>query len=80
MSGGTPPDNHFGSRGQGLHASLAAAISYDEVCCGHGITVSIEPQAIVLSGRAPPIAAKRAREIVVEIAGHVPVWDRTFWL
>ncbi|MXN45937.1 hypothetical protein GR138_12105 [Shinella kummerowiae] len=70
----------FGAQGYGLRASINAAIAYDEVCAQHKIEVQFEPQAIIIQGRVPPAVVQRVRRIIVEVAGSVPVWDRTFWL
>jgi len=70
----------FGAQDYGLRASIKAAIAYDELCSQHKIELAFEPQAIVIMGRVPPEVARRVRRIIVEIAGSVPVWDRTFWL
>ncbi|MGQ3211695.1 hypothetical protein [Shinella sp.] len=70
----------FGAQGYGLRASISAAVAYDEVCSRHVVDISYEPQAIIIRGRLPPDVVRRVRTIIVEIAGAVPVWDRTFWL
>lgn len=70
-------DFSAGAAGAGLRASLAAAIAYDDVCCQCEIEITYTAQAIILTGRATPAAAIRAREIIREIAGSAPVWDRT---
>lgn len=77
---GSPAESPFGSRGEGLRASLNAAIAYDPICCECRIEVTLEAQAVVFRGRATPEAAKRAREIISEIAGGIPVWDRMIWM
>ncbi len=70
----------FGAQEYGLRASIRAAIAYDELCSQYKIGIVFEPQAIIISGRVPPAAARRAREIILEVCGRVSVWDRTFWL
>jgi hypothetical protein len=70
----------FGAQGYGLRASINAAIAYDEICSCHRIDVRFEPQAIIIQGRVPPDVVRRVRTIIYEVAGAVPVWDRTFWL
>ncbi len=70
----------FGAQEYGLHASIRAAVAYDELCSLYKIEITFAPQAIIIVGRVPPNVARRARLIIVEIAGSVPVWDRTFWL
>lgn len=70
----------FGAQSYGLRASINAAIAYDEVCAQHKIEIHFEPQAIIIQGRVPPDAVRRVRTIILEVAGAVPVWDRTFWL
>ncbi|WP_411035515.1 hypothetical protein [Shinella sp. BYT-45] len=70
----------FGAQEYGLHASIKAAIAYDAVCSQHKIEIAFEPQAIVVLGRIPPEVARRVRVIILEVAGPIPVWDRTFWL
>ncbi|MCP8895527.1 BON domain-containing protein [Shinella daejeonensis] len=80
MSGAGYPGGPFGARGDGLRASLVAAIAYDPICSGSRIEVSLEPQAVVLSGFATPEAAQRAREIVLSIVGPISIWDRMIWL
>jgi len=70
----------FGAQGYGLRASINAAIAYDEVCSQHKIEIQFEPQAIIIQGRVPLAVVQRVRRIIVEVAGSVPVWDRTFWL
>ncbi|GMB81223.1 hypothetical protein NN6n1_20060 [Shinella zoogloeoides] len=69
-----------GAAGAGLRASLTAAIAYDEICCTCRVEITFTAQAIILSGRVPPAAALRARQIIREIVGNAPVWDRTIWL
>ncbi|WLR98647.1 hypothetical protein [Shinella sumterensis] len=66
-----------GAAGAGLRASLIAAIAYDEICCTCRLEITFTAQAIIISGRATPAAASRAREIIREILGTAPVWDRT---
>ncbi|WLS05270.1 hypothetical protein [Shinella oryzae] len=66
-----------GASGAGLRAALMAAIAYDEVCCACQLQITFTPQAIIINGRAMPAAANRAREIIQEIIGSAPVWDRT---
>lgn len=51
----------YGARGEGIQASLRAAIAYDSICCEFRIEVEFEAQAVVLSGRASPEAIRRAR-------------------
>jgi hypothetical protein len=70
----------FGAQEYGLRASIKAAIAYDELCSAHKIELIFEAQAIVVHGRVPPDVARRARQIIVAVAGAVPVWDRTFWI
>jgi hypothetical protein len=70
----------FGAQEYGLHASISAAVAYDELCSLYKIEIAFEPQAIIIAGRVPPAVAKRAREIILEVCGPVSVWDRTFWL
>lgn len=70
----------FGAQDYGLRASIKAAIAYDELCSQHKIELVFEPQAIIILGRVPPDVARRVRLVIIEIAGAVPVWDRTFWL
>ena len=70
----------YGARGEGIQASLRAAIAYDSICCEFRIEIEFEAQAMVLSGRASPEAIRRAREIIQEIAGPIPVWDRMIWI
>lgn len=70
----------FGAQEYGLRASIKAAIAYDELCSAHEIELIFEAQAIVVHGRVPPDVARRARQIIVAVAGAVPVWDRTFWI
>lgn len=70
----------FGAQDFGLHASVRAAIAYDEVCAQHKVEIVFEAQAIVVLGRIPPDVARRVRAIILDVAGNVPVWDRTFWL
>jgi hypothetical protein len=74
------PDGGFGARGYGLHASLIAAISYDELCAQHEIELTIDAQAVIIEGRVPPDVLRRVRKVIFEVAGNVTVWDRTFWL
>jgi hypothetical protein len=66
-----------GAAGAGLRASLIAAIAYDEICCTCGLEITFTAQAIIINGRATPAAVQRAREIIREILGPAPVWDRT---
>ncbi|WP_411037517.1 BON domain-containing protein [Shinella sp. BYT-45] len=73
-------DFDSGAARAGLRASLKAAIAYDGVCNGHDIDVTLMPGAIILSGRAPAKAARRALQIVREVAGRAPVWDRIIWI
>jgi hypothetical protein len=70
----------FGAQGYGLRASIAAAVAYDDLCSQHRIDIRYEPQAIIIQGRLPPAVVQRVRRIIFEVAGSVPVWDRTFWL
>lgn len=70
----------FGAQGHGLQASITAAVAYDELCSQYEFEIVFEPQAIIIHGRVPPHIARRARQIVIEVAGTVPVWDRTFWM
>jgi len=70
----------FGAQRSGLHASILAAVAYDELCSRFQIEITFEPQAIIIQGRVPHAAARRAREIIIAVAGAVPVWDRTFWV
>jgi hypothetical protein len=70
----------FGAQQSGLRAAILAAVAYDDVCCRFKIEIIFEPQAIVIQGRVPVAASRRAREIIIAVAGPVPVWDRTFWL
>lgn len=70
----------FGAQDYGLRASINAAIAYDDICCRHKIEIAFEPQAIILLGRVPPQVVRRVRTIIIDIAGQVPIWDRTFWL
>lgn len=70
----------FGAQDYGLRASVRVAIAYDEQCSQHKIEIIFEPQAIVIAGRVPPAVARRARAIINEVVGFVPVWDRTFWV
>lgn len=70
----------FGAQDYGLRASIKAAVAYDEVCSKHKIELAFEPQAFIILGRIPPDVARRVRTIIVEVAGSVPVWDRSFWL
>lgn len=70
----------FGARGYGLHASLIAAIAYDELCAHYKIDVTVEAQAVIIEGRVPLDVVRRVREIVYEVAGKVPIWDRTYWV
>jgi hypothetical protein len=70
----------FGAQGYGLRASINAAVAYDEVCARYKIEIQYEPQAIIIQGRVPPAIVQRVRRIIFEVAGSVPVWDRTFWL
>jgi hypothetical protein len=70
----------FGAQECGLHASIRAAVAYDELCSLYKIEITFEPQAIIIAGRIPPAVAKRACEIILEVCGSVSVWDRTFWL
>lgn len=70
----------FGAQEYGLRASIKAAVAYDELCSHHRIEIRFEPQAVVIQGRVPPAVFRRARAIIVQVAGSIPVWDRTFWL
>lgn len=70
----------FGAQEYGLRASIKAAVAYDELCSQFTIEITFQPQAVVLEGRIPPIAAQRVKAIVVEVGGPVTIWDRTFWL
>ncbi|GEM_PF-2372641 len=70
----------FGAQEYGLRASIKAAVAYDELCSQFTIEITFQPQAIVINGRVPPSVASRVRAIIVEVAGAVAVWDRTFWL
>jgi hypothetical protein len=70
----------FGAQEYGLQASIRAAVAYDDVCCAYKVELAFEPQAIIVHGRVPPDVARRAREIIIAVAGPVPVWDRTFWI
>ncbi|MCT7662685.1 hypothetical protein [Shinella kummerowiae] len=70
----------FGAQGYGLRASIKAAVAYDELCSQFVIEITFRPQAVVIEGRIPPEVARRVRAIIVEVAGSVAVWDRTFWL
>jgi hypothetical protein len=70
----------FGAQDFGLRASVRAAVAYDELCSSHAIELVFEPQAIVVHGRIPPAVVRRVKAIIIEVAGTVPVWDRTFWL
>jgi hypothetical protein len=70
----------FGAQCYGLRASIAAAVAYDDLCSQHRIDIRYEPQAIIVQGRLPPAVVQRVRRIIFEVAGSVPVWDRTFWL
>ncbi|MEW9616744.1 hypothetical protein AB3G45_23335 [Shinella sp. S4-D37] len=70
----------FGAQGYGLRASIRAAVAYDELCSQYKIELTFEPQAIIVEGRVPPAVARRVRQIITEVAGAVPVWDRTFWV
>jgi hypothetical protein len=72
-----PPSGNKGANGYGLTASLMSAIAYDPICNLFRLQVLVEPQAIVLSGLASQEAVRRAREIIADIAGKVPIWDRT---
>lgn len=75
-----PPPGGAGAAGGGLRASLNSAIAYDPICNPFCLEVTLEPQAIVLTGSASPEAVRRAKEIIVEIAGSVSIWDRTISL
>lgn len=70
----------FGAQGYGLRASINAAIAYDELCSQHKVEIVFEAEAIIVHGRIPPDVARRVRTIIIEVAGSIPVWDRTFWL
>lgn len=70
-------DFSAGPASAGLRASLAAAIAYDDICSQCQIEITYTAQAIILSGRATPAAAVRARQIIRDIVGSAPVWDRT---
>ncbi|MGD9476890.1 hypothetical protein [Shinella sp. G-2] len=70
----------FGAQEYGLRASIKSAVAYDEICCRFRLEISFQPQAIVLEGRVPPHVARRARDIIIDVAGAVAIWDRTFWL
>ncbi|AOF92019.1 hypothetical protein [Sinorhizobium sp. RAC02] len=70
----------FGAQGYGLRASINAAVAYDALCAQYQIDIRYEPQAIIIQGRVPPAVVQRVRTIIFEVAGSVPVWDRTFWL
>jgi hypothetical protein len=70
----------FGAQGCGLRASIGAAIAYDELCAQHQIELVFEPNAVIIHGRIPAHVARRVRTIIGEVAGPIPVWDRTFWL
>jgi hypothetical protein len=70
----------FGAQEYGLRASIKAAVAYDELCAKFLIEITFQPQAIVIEGRIPPEVVRRVRAIIVEVAGTVTVWDRTFWL
>jgi hypothetical protein len=70
----------FGAQGYGLRASITAAVRYDETCAQHKIEIQYEAQAIIILGRVSPHVVRRIRTIILEVAGPVPVWDRTFWL
>ena len=70
----------FGAQGYGLRASINAAVAYDEVCSRYVIEIRYEPQAVIVHGRIPAEVVRRVRAIICEVAGTVPVWDRTFWL
>ncbi len=68
-----------GASGAGLRASLISAMAYDEACAGCQIEVTLTAQAIILGGIVNTAAALRALEIVRDIAGHAPIWDRMIW-
>lgn len=68
----------FGAQEYGLRASIKAAVAYDELCSRHVIEISFQPQAVVMEGRVPPSIARRARAVIMEVAGSIAVWDRTF--
>ena len=70
----------LGAQDYGLRASIRAAVAYDDVCSQHKIEIVFEPQAIVILGRIPPEITRRARAIINDVTGAVPVWDRTIWL
>lgn len=70
----------FGAHEYGLRASIRAAVAYDELCSRYVIQISFQPQAVVIEGRVPPAVARRARSIIMEVAGSIAIWDRTFWL
>lgn len=70
----------FGAQEYGLHASVRAAVAYDDVCSQYAINMTFQPQAIVIEGRVPPAIACRARAVIRDVAGSIVVWDRTFWL
>lgn len=70
----------LGAQEYGLRASIRAAVAYDELCSQYAVDVTFQPQAVVIEGRIPPDVARRVRAIIVEIAGSIAVWDRTFWL
>lgn len=70
----------FGAQAYGLRASINAAVAYDELCAQYRPEIKFEPQAIIIQGRIPPSVVLRIRTIIMEIAGTVPVWDRTVWL
>ncbi|MGX5719449.1 BON domain-containing protein [Shinella zoogloeoides] len=73
-------DFSSGAAGAGLRASLVSAIAYDEICNSCRIEVTITAQSVILSGTVTPEAAQRALQIVREIAGSAPIWDRMIWL
>ena len=70
----------FGAQEYGLRASIKTAVAYDELCSRYVIQISFQPQAIVIEGRVPPAVAGRARAVIMEVAGSIAIWDRTFWL
>jgi hypothetical protein len=70
----------LGAQEYGLRASIRAAVAYDDVCSRHKIEIVFEPQAIIILGRIPPEVTRRVRVIINDVAGAVPVWDRTIWL
>lgn len=75
-----PPVSAPGMNGAALRAAILSSIAMDPVCCGADIDVAITPQSVVLTGVVDPTVAIRAKEIVMAVAGNVPVWDRMIWV